>query len=158
MNQSQVVTKIREQFSDSIISYHSHLGDETVVVSRKSLVEVARFLRDELGFNFLIDLTAVDNWKTKPRFEVVYHFFALATRQRLRVKVPVPEPDPVVDTLSNLWPGANWFEREVYDMYGIRFAGHPNLQRILMYPEFKGHPLRKDYPIDRRQPLVGPQD
>ena len=83
---------------------------------------------------------------TGERFEVVYHFFSLALKHRLRVKVPVPESDPVVDTVSGLWATANWFEREVWDMVGIKFRGHPNLKRILMYESFEGHPLRKDYP------------
>ncbi len=93
---------------------------------------------------------------TPARFEVVYHFFSLLLKARLRVKVPVEESDPEVDSLAGLWASANWFEREVWDMYGIRFRGHPNLKRILMYAEFQGHPLRKDYPVNKRQPLIGP--
>ena len=90
------------------------------------------------------------------RFEVVYHFFSLPLQQRIRVKVPVEESDPQVDSLTALWASANWFEREVWDMFGIRFRGHTNLKRILMYKEFEGHPLRKDYPVNKRQPLIGP--
>ena len=93
---------------------------------------------------------------TTARFEVVYHFFSLPLKSRIRVKVPVEESDPRVDSLTPLWASADWFEREVWDMYGIRFRGHPNLKRILMYEEFVGHPLRKDYPVNRRQPLIGP--
>ena len=93
---------------------------------------------------------------TKARFEVIYHFFSLSTQRRLRVKVPVEEADPTVDSLSSLWASANWFEREVWDMFGITFQGHPDLKRILMYQEFTGHPLRKDYPVNKRQPLIGP--
>jgi NADH-quinone oxidoreductase subunit C len=105
-----------------------------------------------------MDLTAVDYFKRKPRFEVVYHFLSLKNLFRIRVKVPLSEPDPELDSLVSLWASADWYEREVYDMFGIRFAGHPDLKRILMYPEFEGHPLRKDYPIDKRQPRVGPKD
>jgi NADH-quinone oxidoreductase subunit C len=90
------------------------------------------------------------------RFVVVYHFFSLPLKHRLRLEVPVDEADPQVDSLSSLWGGADWFEREVWDMFGIRFRGHPNLKRILMYEEFVGHPLRKDYEVNRRQPLIGP--
>jgi NADH-quinone oxidoreductase subunit C len=90
------------------------------------------------------------------RFAVVYHFFSLPHKHRLRVEVPVDEENPEVDSLTSLWGGANWLEREVWDMYGIRFNGHPNLKRILMYEEFEGHPLRKDYPVKKRQPLIGP--
>ena len=90
------------------------------------------------------------------RFEVVYHFYSIANNHRLRLKVPVMESDAVVDSLAGLWRTADWFEREVWDMFGIRFAGHPDLTRILMYKGFEGHPLRKDYPVNKRQPLIGP--
>lgn len=90
------------------------------------------------------------------RFEVVYHFFSLALKRRVRLKAPVEELAPEVDSLTPLWASADWFEREVWDMYGIRFRGHPNLKRILMYDGFEGHPLRKDYPVNKRQPLIGP--
>ena len=90
------------------------------------------------------------------RFEVVYHFYSTSHNHRLRVKVPLPASDPTVDSLEGIWQAANWFEREAWDMFWVRFAGHPNLRRILMYEEFQGHPLRKDYPIRRRQPLIGP--
>jgi NADH-quinone oxidoreductase subunit C len=100
-----------------------------------------------------------DPWPGPPepaRFVVVYHFFSLILKHRLRVEVPVDEDDPEVDSLTSLWAGADWLEREVWDMFGIRFRGHPNLKRILMYDEFVGHPLRKDYAVNKRQPLIGP--
>jgi len=90
------------------------------------------------------------------RFELVYHFYSSSLNHRLRVKVPLTSADLTVDSLTGLWHSADWFEREVWDMFGVRFAGHPNLKRILMYEEFKGHPLRKDYPVRKRQPLIGP--
>ncbi len=90
------------------------------------------------------------------RFEVVYHFFSLSLKRRVRVKVPVEETSPEVDSLTPLWATADWFEREVWDMFGIRFRGHPDLRRILMYEGFEGYPLRKDYPVNKRQPLIGP--
>ena len=90
------------------------------------------------------------------RFVVVYHFFSLPLKHRLRVEVPVEEADAEVDSLTSVWASADWLEREVWDMFGIRFRGHPNLTRILLYDEFVGHPLRKDYPVNRRQPLIGP--
>jgi len=93
---------------------------------------------------------------TAARFEVVYHFFSLPLNRRIRLKVPVEESAAEVDSLTPLWASANWFEREIWDMFGIRFRGHPDLKRILMYAEFEGHPLRKDYPINKRQPLIGP--
>ena len=90
------------------------------------------------------------------RFEVVYHYYSTRHNHRLRVKVPLSAADPIVESLTEVWASANWFEREVWDMFGVRFAGHPNLKRILMYEEFAGHPLRKDYPVRKRQPLIGP--
>ncbi len=154
------LARIKDQFQEDIVELHQQLGQDTVIISRSALVKLARFLKEEpeLQYNYLMDLTAVDYFKRKPRFEVVYHFLSLKNRFRVRVKVPVGEPDPELDSLVSLWPSANWYEREVYDMFGIKFQGHPNLKRILMYPEFEGHPLRKDYPIDRRQPRVGPKD
>jgi NADH-quinone oxidoreductase subunit C len=160
MEQSLILRAVQEKFGDSVLSTHSALGEDTVTVAESSLLEVARYLKEEADprFNVLMDVTAVDFSKRKPRFEVVYHFLALPAKARLRVKVPVGEPDPEVDTLCGLWRGANWYEREVYDMFGIKFRNHPDLRRILMYPEFEGHPLRKDYPINKRQPLIGPRD
>jgi len=90
------------------------------------------------------------------RFAVVYHFFSLEHKHRLRLVVPLGETDAELDSVTSLWAGANWLEREVWDMFGIRFRGHPDLKRILMYEEFEGHPLRKDYPVNKRQPLIGP--
>jgi NADH-quinone oxidoreductase subunit C len=121
------------------------------------MLEIFRFLKDDpkLDLNFLTDLTAVDYMgKKEPRFEVVYHLYSLRAKHRLRVKIPVPEEDPEVETLTLLWKGANWLEREVWDMFGIRFRGHPDLRRVLLYEEFRGHPLRKDYPVNQCQPLV----
>lgn len=153
--------KLKERFAGSILDTHSHLGNDTVLIKKESVLEMAQFLKEDadLQYNFLMDITAVDYLKMDktPRFEVVYHFFSLPFKQRVRVKVPLDEADLEVDSLVPLWRGANWFEREVYDMFGITFRGHPNLRRILMYDEFEGHPLRKDYPIDRRQPLIGPK-
>ncbi len=160
MTDSKVLEKIRERFGDEVIDTHSELGQDTAIVSRSAILELARFLRDdpELRFNYLMDLTVVDYHKRKPRFEVVYHFLSLANRFRLRVKVPVAGAEPEVDSLTPVWPVANWYEREAWDMFGVKFAGHPDLRRLLLYPEFKGHPLRKDYPVNKRQPRIGPQD
>jgi NADH-quinone oxidoreductase subunit C len=157
---STTLESIKDQFDEAIVELHQQQGQDTAIVSRSAIVAVARFLKEdpELQYNYLMDLTAVDYFKRKPRFEVVYHFLSLKTLFRVRVKVPVDTAELEVDSLVALWPAANWYEREVYDMFGIKFRGHPDLKRILMYPEFDGHPLRKDYPIDRRQPKVGPKD
>jgi len=160
VEKSVTLRKLKESFGTSILESHSHLGDDTVLIQPEALIPLATFLKQDpdLDYNFLMDLTAVDylKMKKKYRFEVVYHFFSLSKKQRLRVKVPAEALNPEVDSLVSLWPGANWFEREVWDMFGIKFRGHPNLRRILMYEQFEGHPLRKDYPIRKRQPLIGP--
>jgi len=158
--------RIQEKFGPHVLEAHAYRGDETLLIQASALREVAQFLKGapELDFNFLMDLTAVDylfyaggrvqkDW----RFEVVYHFYSLKQNHRIRIKVPVDESNLEVDTLCDLWAGANWYEREVWDMFGIRFKGHPNLKRILMYEEFQGHALRKDYPFNKRQPLIGPK-
>ena len=103
-------------------------------------------------------LAAHNSGEARPRFEVVYHLYSLNQNHRVRIKVPLEEKKAEVASLTPLWPAADWYEREVWDMFGICFTGHPNLKRILMYEEFAGHPLRKDYPITKRQPLIGPKN
>ena len=186
-----LIEHVANRFPEAVAASHDWRGDQTVVLRRRFLLEVARFLKEdpELAMNFLMDLTAVDYsafgkgpapaffassgvavrpsplipdedpWPGPPdpaRFAVVYHFFSTAHKHRLRLVVPVEESEPEVDSLTPLWPGANWLEREAWDMFGIVFREHPNLKRILMYEEFEGHPLRKDYPVSKRQPLIGP--
>lgn len=156
----RLIDTLRARFADKIVDAHERQGDETVVVGRENVLEVCRALRDdpELAFDFLADLTAVDYFGRAPRFEVVAHLLSSSKCHRLRLKVPVEEKDCSIPSLSVLWKSANWLEREAYDMFGIRFEGHPDLRRILMYPEFEGHPLRRDYPHARRQPLVPERD
>lgn len=152
---------LQEKFKDKVIETHNFQGDETVVIERDALIEIASFLKKdpEFGMNILMDLTAVDglDMKWKPRYEVVYHFYSTEKNHRLRVKVRLEGKDANILSLVSLWPIANWFEREVWDMFGITFEGHPDLRRILMYEEFEGHPLKKDYPYNKRQPLIGPK-
>ena len=134
-------------------------GEASAIVDPAHVVPVLSFLRDDeaTSFEMLMDLTAVDHLgRRDERFEVVYHLYSVAHGHRLRVKAGVPESDPVIDSVTGVWPAANWLEREVWDLYGIRFRGHPDLRRLLLYEEFEGHPLRKDYPKTGRQPLVGP--
>ncbi len=160
LSASDLVAAVRNTFGERICDSHDHRGDATVVVRREDAIDVLRELRDraEFGFNFLIDVTAVDYLGKTPRFEVVYHLFSLPQKQRLRVKIGVPEGDPWVYSLVPLWKAANWLEREAWDMFGIRFIDHPDLRRILLYKEFIGHPLRKDYPLTKRQPLIEERD
>ena len=118
----------------------------TLVVARDRILEALRAAR-EAGFTFLTDLTAIDRRPAEPRFEVVYLLTAPELRARVRVKVRLSGTDPVVASATVVWPGANWLEREVFDLFGIRFTGHPDLRRILLPDDWEGHPLRKDFPL-----------
>jgi NADH-quinone oxidoreductase subunit C len=131
-------------------------GSTTVRADRRWLREVATFVRADPAhaFDLPIDCTAVDYIGRELRFEVVYQLYSTEHRRRLTIKVSVPEEDATCPSLTPVWPGLNWHERETWDMYGVRFIGHPNLRRVLMYESFEGFPLRKDYPIDKRQPLI----
>jgi NADH-quinone oxidoreductase subunit C len=156
----EALNRAKELLGNAVLSTHSYRGDDTLVVDAARIFEAMKTLRDdpELSMAMLVDLTAVDYLGREPRFEVVYHLRSFKTGARLRVKAPVAEPEdgsnPVIDTVVPLWASANWNEREVWDLYGIKFRSHPDLRRILMYEEFVGHPLRKDYPKEKRQPLV----
>jgi NADH-quinone oxidoreductase subunit C len=152
-----VLDRLRAQFpGGEILETGSQHGNEWARVRRDAWRAVCQFLRDDEATNldYFIDLTCVDRFGREPRFDVVLHLYSLGKKHRVRLYGGVPEEDPAIDTVVPLWPGANWFEREAYDLYGVRFKGHPDLRRILMYPEFVGHPLRKDYPKEKRQPLV----
>ena len=145
-----------ERHPECVLERRRDLGEATVVIRRQGMVGFFQALKETewLDFNFLMDITALDFPMRPERFEVVYHLYSLSKNHRLRVKIRVHESNPEVDSLTHLWKSANWLEREVWDMYGIRFKEHPDLRRILLYEEFEGHPLRKDYPANRRQPLV----
>jgi NADH-quinone oxidoreductase subunit C len=122
----------------------------TISLDRSSIREAAALLRDnaEYPFNYLSDITCVDWYPAEPRFEVVYHLLSIAKKERVRLKVRLDGAAPAVESLTSLWPGANYFEREVFDLFGVRFTGHPYLQRLLMPEDWEGHPLRKDYPVE----------
>lgn len=152
--------RLLEAMPEAVRETHARLGEATVLVAAGEIVPVMRFLRDTdgLDFDMLMDVTAVDYLGEEPRFEMVYHLYSLRRGHRLRVKARVPQEPAEIDSLVELWASANWMEREVWDLYGIRFRGHPDLRRLLLYDEFEGHPLRKDYPKERRQPLVGPRN
>ena len=163
MDGSAILARLRGRLGARVLDTHEHHGDHTAVVTAEGIVDALRLCRDEpdLGFDMLMDLTAVDYLKYPgredgPRFDVVYHLYSVTHNHRVRLKVPVEQDAPSVPTATALWPIADWLEREVWDMYGIRFDGHPDLRRLLLYEEFVGHPLRKDYPMERRQPLIGP--
>jgi NADH-quinone oxidoreductase subunit C len=150
---------LKGKYPDAVLEAFLPQGDATAVIRGEFLTRIIDFLKNDprLLFDVLVDITALDYLEKKPRFHVVYHLLSLPFNRRLRLKVPVEDGDPILDSLTPWWGSANWLEREVWDMFGIRFAGHPDLKRILMYEEFQGHPLRKDYPIRKRQPRIGPK-
>jgi NADH-quinone oxidoreductase subunit C len=122
----------------------------TISIDRAYIREACAFLQEtsELKFNFLSDLTCVDRHPLEPRFEVIYHLLSHSRKQRLRLKVKLAGDDASLESITSVWPAANFFEREVYDLFGVRFLGHPNLRRIMMPDNWDGHPLRKDYPVE----------
>ena len=150
---------LRENHPDGILDTMLPQGDATAVIRPEFLTRIMDFLKNDsrLLFNVLMDMTAVDYYKENPRFELVYHLLSLPFNRRLRIKLRIEEGKQV-DSLTSMWGCANWLEREIWDMFGIPFKDHPNLKRILMYDEFEGHPLRKDYPIKKRQPRIGPKN
>jgi len=153
-----ILKRLVDGFGDKVLATHEFRGDATAIVDRSALIDVCKLLRDDpgLAFDFCMDVTAVDYIGRKPRFEVVYHLYSLEKNHRVRIKVPLEESDPKLPSVVSIWSSANWLERETWDMYGIKFEGHPDLKRIYLYEEFEGHPLRKDYPKEKRQPLIGP--
>jgi NADH-quinone oxidoreductase subunit C len=150
---------LKEKFGPAVLETHSEHGDDTAVVETASWFPVAEFLRDDplCAMQMMVDLCGVDFPRKEPRFEVVMHLHSLTLKHRLRLKTRVGDEDgngAELPSVVPLWTGADWFERETFDLMGIVFLGHPDLRRILLYPEFVGHPLRKDYPADKTQPLV----
>lgn len=154
----QVLDCLKETFGEAILEVSNYLGNEMAVVATDKIVEVIRFLRDASGlkFNFMMDLAGMDYPERPERFEVVYHLYSLSIKKRIRLKVRVPESNLVIPSIVSLYKAANWFEREAFDMFGIRFEGHPNLKRILTFEEFEGYPLRKDYPVNKRPKIPTP--
>jgi NADH-quinone oxidoreductase subunit C len=155
---NRAVIKLREKFGASILEVKEFRGDVTVTVDRKSIVEVCRFLKDSLQFNLCTDVTAVDYLgKKKDRFMAVYNLYSIPNKDRFFIWAPVSEGDCSIDSVSDVWKSAIFLEREVYDLMGITFNGHPDLRRILMTDDWVGHPLRKDYPVQGpdREPYKG---
>ena len=151
-----LIDKLKEKFGADILEAGSPLGEDTIVINRDKASEVFRALHDEgdFGFELLVDVTAVDWPERHPRFDVVYQLKTIALKHRLRVKIQVDAGDAWVPSVQPIWKSADWLERECFDMFGIEFRGHPDLRRILLYDTFVGHPLRKDYPFQKRQPIV----
>ncbi len=150
MEPLQIADKIKERFPDEVLEIREFRGQVSVTVRKGRIVEISRFLHDEpdLNFDYLVDLCGVDYLgKKEIRFEVVYHLYSISHRHALRIKAEVPENDARIDSVMPVWVGVNWHERECYDMYGVVFAGHPDLRRVLLPEDWEGYPLRKDYPL-----------
>jgi NADH-quinone oxidoreductase subunit C len=152
--------RVREVVPGSGAEAERNASGPVLVVQGEAIRDVMQFLRDdpELRYDMLVDVTAVDYRPREGRFHVVYLLASLPRKARLTVKVKLAAESPALPSIAGLWHSANWAERETYDMFGITFEGHPDLRRILMYPEFEGYPLRKDYPVEKRQPLVEERD
>jgi NADH-quinone oxidoreductase subunit C len=146
MNAVQIVHALKEKFGDAVITTTEFRGEQSLTVKLESLKPLMRYCRDEMGFDYLIDISSVDHHEAEPRFEMVYELYGLGHHVHLRVKSPVSE-EQEAPTVSDVWATANWHEREVFDMMGIRFDGHPDLRRILMWEGYPFHPLRKEFPL-----------
>ncbi len=158
MSQS-VLDALKARFGAAILETHSNFGDDTAVVASDSWKAIGAFLRDDpaMSFELFVDLCGVDYPERTPRFDVVLHLYSVTHAHRIRVKARIGDDEgnhAKIDSLTSLWRGADWLERETFDMFGIKFEGHPDLRRILMYPEFTGFPLRKDYPAQKTEPLI----
>jgi NADH-quinone oxidoreductase subunit C len=152
-----VIDALVARFPDAVTdAYEGVGGDDCAFVQKDRIVDVCRVLKDDPAFSFNMApyITAVDYLGEQPRFEVVYNLLSTKTNVRIRLRVRVPEADCALPSVTPVWRGADWFERYCFDLYGMRFTGHPDMRRLLMYDEFVGHPLRKDYPLRGRQPLV----
>lgn len=155
---NRAVIKLREKFAASVLDVKEFRGEVTVTIKREDVVAICNYLKSGLEYNMCTDVTAVDYLgKQEPRFMVVYNLYSIPNKDRLRLKAAVPEDDCTIDTVSGVWNSANWLEREVYDLMGVRFNNHPDLRRILMTDDWEGHPLRKDYPVQGpgREPYKG---
>jgi NADH-quinone oxidoreductase subunit C len=149
---SLILTKLNERFPQSVLESSQFRGDLTIVVKKEDIVSICNYLKDdlELSFNYLSDLTAVDRMGRKPRFDIVYHLYSINRNHRVRLKVGVDEGQSI-SSVTSVWSGANWFEREVFDLFGVSFSNHPDLRRILLPDDWEGHPLRKDFPLTKEE-------
>ena len=155
---NRAVIKLKEKFAASIIDVTEFRGEVTLIVRKDTILDILSFLKQSLQFNLLTDVTAIDYLgKKEERFMMVYHLYSISQKDRLRIKTAVSESDCRIQSATQVWQTANWLEREVYDLFGIVFDNHPDLRRILMTPEWEGHPLRKDYPLQGpdREPYKG---
>ena len=150
MEPLEIAEKIKQIFPEEVLAVSEFRGQVSVTLRKNRIRDIARYVHDDpaLYFDFLVDLCGVDYLgKKEKRFEVVYHLFSIKHRRAIRLKAEVSEEDPSIDSVVSVWIGAGWHEREAFDLYGIKFKGHPDLRRILMPEDWEGHPLRKDYPL-----------
>ena len=146
----KAIAQLQERFQAQPCGF---CGDYGLLIGREHIVEAAQLLRDEYGLDMLADITASDYWpELQPRFHVVYNFSSLEHLTRLCLRVPLNDDDPQIHTVEGVYASANWFEREIWDMFGIRFEGHSDLRRLLMPRDWEGHPLRKDFPLGYEEP------
>jgi len=151
---SEIAGALEARFTGRIENRTEFRGETTLTVAPAALHDLLRHCRDHLGFDYLIDLSSVDHFGEDPRFELVYELYSLQHRNHLRIKSRLEETAPEAPTATDLWPTADWHERELFDMMGIRFAGHPDLRRILMWEGYPYFPLRKDFPLEGRDSTV----
>jgi NADH-quinone oxidoreductase subunit C len=150
LEQNPTIARIRSWRPAAIEGLISFRGETTLLVPREHLRPLCEFLASdaELAFTYLSDVTGVDRFPIEPRFELNYHLLSIPRRDTIRLRVRLPGESPVIETVMPVWPTANWHEREIFDLFGIRFEGHPNLRRMLLPDDWEGHPLRKDYPVE----------
>jgi NADH-quinone oxidoreductase subunit C len=148
MTAPDVLDSLEKSFGDKIQNKAEFRGETSYTIAASDLRGIATFCRDQLLFDYLIDITSIDNFGEEPRFEIVYHLYSMPHAIHLRLKLQVPGDTGAVDTISDIWPTANWHEREIYDMMGLEFNGHPDLRRILMWDGYPFFPLRKDFPLE----------
>jgi NADH-quinone oxidoreductase subunit C len=148
MTHLELLASLERMLGDKLQRKIEFRGETTLVILAADLRDAAKFCRDELGFDYLLDITSIDNFGEEPRFEIVYELYSMASGAHLRLKLSVSEDAGETPTVSDIWPTANWHEREIYDMMGLRFAGHPDLRRILMWEGYPYFPLRKEFPLE----------
>jgi NADH-quinone oxidoreductase subunit C len=147
MNPQEIFDSLGQAFGEKVQNKIEFRGETTYAIAASDLRVIAKFCRDELSFDYLLDITSIDNFGEEPRFEIVYHLYSMPHAAHLRLKLKVSEDVAALDTVSDIWPTADWHEREIYDMMGIKFNGHPDLRRILMWDGYPFFPLRKDFPL-----------
>jgi len=143
----QTIDGLKTGFGDAVLDVYQTSGDTFVRVQPEKILEIAKWLRDEQRYIFLSDVIGTDRYTSEQRFEVIYNLLSLRDRDRLFVKVWLNEEDPEVESTTSIWPAANWFEREVFDMFGVRFRNHPDLRRMYMPEDYQYYPLRKEFPL-----------